>query len=57
MSIIFSKLKDFSKAIEEKVSAYSHSVEHHDFAWPASTYRNPNLFRRADLDIIDATSP
>jgi len=55
MSIIFNKLNEFSRAINTKLDEYSHSVEQHDFAWPACTYRNPNLFRRADLDIIDAT--
>jgi hypothetical protein len=55
MSIIFDKLDQFSLKLKHCVHAHSHSQEKHDFQWPALTYRNPGTFRRADLDIIDAT--
>ena len=54
MSIIFDALEQFSLRIQNKVYAYSVDHHKHEFQWPAITYRNPNLFRRADLDIIDA---
>ena len=52
--LIFDLLTDASLRMKNKLNAHSHSVEKHDFAWPAYTYRSPGLFRRADLDIIDA---
>lgn len=54
MSIIFDRLEQFSLRVMNKVHAYSTDQHKHDFQWPALTYRNPSLFRRADLDIIDA---
>lgn len=54
MSIIFDMLEQTSLRMMHKLHHYSHSQEKHNFDWPAITYRSPNLFRRADLDIIDA---
>lgn len=55
MSVIFDILQQTSLRMMNKLHAFSSSQQKHDFEWPAITYRNPNLFRRADLDIIDAT--
>lgn len=56
MSLIFDTLDQFSLRIRNKVFAVSTIHDKHDFDWPALTYKSPGLFRRADLDIIDARS-
>ena len=40
--------------MQNQLEFLSVSKHEHDFKWPAISYYNPSLFRRADLDIIDA---
>jgi len=54
MSMVWDKLIDISEKMKYELEEISHVEQQHDFPWPALSYYNPNLFRRADLDIIDA---
>ena len=54
MSMVWDKLIDTSLKMRHELEELSSSEHHHDFPWPAISFYNPNLFRRADLDIIDA---
>ena len=54
MSIIFEKLIQTAIKMQNQLEFLSVSKHEHDFKWPAISYYNPSLFRRADLDIIDA---
>jgi hypothetical protein len=52
--MVFEKLIDASermRAIVENLATTKHT---HNFPWPADTYLSPDIWRRADLDIIDA---
>jgi len=52
--MVWDKLIDISEKMKYELEEISHVEQQHDFPWPALSYYNPNLFRRADLDIIDA---
>ena len=52
--MVWNKLIDTSEKMRYELEEISHVEHEHDFPWPALSYYNPNLFRRADLDIIDA---
>ena len=54
MSMVWNKLIDASLKMQNELEELSLTKHIHDFPWPAISYYNPNLFRRADLDIIDA---
>ena len=54
MSTVWNKLIDASLKMQNELEELSLTKHIHDFPWPAISYYNPNLFRRADLDIIDA---
>ena len=40
--------------MRELLESLSTTKHTHDFPWPATTYYSPDIWRRADLDIIDA---
>ena len=54
MSMIWDKLIDTSVKMRYELEQLSFNQHHHNFPWPAISFYNPNIFRRADLDIIDA---
>lgn len=53
--MIFEKLTQAAAKMQDQLESLSVSSYEHDFQWPAISYVNPSIFRRADLDIIDAT--
>jgi len=52
--LVFDKLITASKRMQRILEDNSVSNSQHPFDWPAITYKNPGVYRRADLDIIDA---
>ena len=52
--MVFDKLIAASKRMQRILEDNSVSNSQHPFDWPAITYKNPGVYRRADLDIIDA---
>ena len=53
-ALVFDKLIAASKEMEDILGQHSYASHTHDFPWPAKTYLSPDIFRRADIDIIDA---
>ena len=54
MTLIFEKLIETSERMRDLIESLSTTKHTHDFPWPATTYLSPSIWRRADLDIIDA---
>jgi hypothetical protein len=52
--LIFDKLIAASQDMEAILAEYSYACHTHDFPWPAKSYQSPEIFRQADIDIIDA---
>ena len=52
--MVFEKLIETSERMRDLIESLSTTKHTHDFPWPATTYLSPSIWRRADLDIIDA---
>ena len=52
--MIFEKLIDTSEKMRGLIESLATTKYTHSFPWPAHTYLSPDIWRRADLDIIDA---
>ena len=52
--MVFEKLIGASERMRAIVEILATTKHTHNFPWPADTYLSPDIWRRADLDIIDA---
>ena len=52
--MVFEKLIETSERMRDLIESLATTKHNHDFPWPATTYLSPSIWRRADLDIIDA---